>query len=1020
MFNLKKACLICLICAWRAVWGSVLAVFLLGAGIVLWLAYQPVPLDRIAPYVEGYLAERLPFSIGFERIYLTFDERPILQADGVRIRTAENGELVARVNTASMSISKRWLLLGQVRPVSLAADGFTTSLQRTPEGVFLGEIPLWQPQVLPRAAKFEPVRWLNHWRQNPGIWRQLERLELKNLNLALADLTRQTDWTLRDANLTLEQSQQQVIGERLVLTADVVQAGMATPVPVRIEASHAENATTADVIVRLEDINSELAAAYLPAKYMDRFQAQGSLGIDMQWQQDKGWQEQNLLLDLADVTINAPELYAYPVSFTSVQLKGQRYQDADRMVIESLTARDADGVVWQASGALNGLEQPENQVQLDIQLRTDSDLSLAQVKHYLPEQELDKIAKWLNEKVRSGESDFLEIRFAGDPGVFPHCRKTCGLELDGRVKTAEVRFLENTAYANANGADFNIRRDVLTVNIPNGTWAGQATTNTIIKLGNMFTPPEEDVHLAVSGTAQGQLAPLLAELQKVPEIESIPQAQGQQQARLSIKMPIKPGDIPTPIEEMQFDIASTVRNLRYAVPELANRTYSAPRATFKLVGQQVTLQTQSGQLDTIPLAIDYTSDLKAPDTSPVLKLEGEYPLAEAPASEMLQAAGSLPFKATLDFVDADQFDIDLTADATQASLTLPQLNWQKPRQQALSIQAAGRLNTQASQPALDIKTLALNGEGIKAQGRISNALSDNRTLSFQPFQLGEHDLDVLTLTPQKLEVKGQTFDGRGIDLFAESDVVPAAIDINVANYLLPKNKLTKLEADFQQQDDIWQQGSFMAYIDGKGLFANIKPHENGKREVTISIEDTGLTMAGLGLHQGFAGGRLTGKMMLDDKNLGTGHIIVQNLRLVEVPLMARLLATLTLDPLLDLKQGLLFREVDIPLGFEPDGIALERGALKGPSMDMYLDGKYTYDSKVNIDGRLIPANTLNRLISDIPLVGSLLTGSQEGLLVADFKIKGAATDPDISVQPLSLITPGLLKDIFRGLTGDQK
>ena len=67
---------------------------------------------------------------------------------------------------------------------------------------------------------------------------------------------------------------------------------------------------------------------------------------------------------------------------------------------------------------------------------------------------------------------------------------------------------------------------------------------------------------------------------------------------------------------------------------------------------------------------------------------------------------------------------------------------------------------------------------------------------------------------------------------------------------------------------------------------------------------------------------------------------------------------------------------------------------------------------------MIPAEGLNQVVSKIPLIGTILTGSQEGLSVANFSILGSFKDPSVSVNPLSLITPGLLKDFFSGIMGD--
>jgi hypothetical protein len=77
-------------------------------------------------------------------------------------------------------------------------------------------------------------------------------------------------------------------------------------------------------------------------------------------------------------------------------------------------------------------------------------------------------------------------------------------------------------------------------------------------------------------------------------------------------------------------------------------------------------------------------------------------------------------------------------------------------------------------------------------------------------------------------------------------------------------------------------------------------------------------------------------------------------------------------------------------------------------------------NKLDIEGSLIPVQGLNKIVSKIPIVGHIITGSQDGVLVADFKVRGDYDDPDVSVNPLSVVTPGLLKDIFGAITGKKK
>jgi hypothetical protein len=69
--------------------------------------------------------------------------------------------------------------------------------------------------------------------------------------------------------------------------------------------------------------------------------------------------------------------------------------------------------------------------------------------------------------------------------------------------------------------------------------------------------------------------------------------------------------------------------------------------------------------------------------------------------------------------------------------------------------------------------------------------------------------------------------------------------------------------------------------------------------------------------------------------------------------------------------------------------------------------------KLNLKGSIIPSYTLNSLPGKVPLLGELLVGGKdEGVFGAKFSVRGAMDTPDIMVNPLSILTPGFLRNIF--------
>src|SRR5205085_6673847 len=74
--------------------------------------------------------------------------------------------------------------------------------------------------------------------------------------------------------------------------------------------------------------------------------------------------------------------------------------------------------------------------------------------------------------------------------------------------------------------------------------------------------------------------------------------------------------------------------------------------------------------------------------------------------------------------------------------------------------------------------------------------------------------------------------------------------------------------------------------------------------------------------------------------------------------------------------------------------------------------------RVNLRGTFVPAYTVNNFFSQIPLFGPILGGgSHEGLFAINYRVSGSTTEPKLTINPLSAIAPGFLRQIFGALDG---
>ena len=79
----------------------------------------------------------------------------------------------------------------------------------------------------------------------------------------------------------------------------------------------------------------------------------------------------------------------------------------------------------------------------------------------------------------------------------------------------------------------------------------------------------------------------------------------------------------------------------------------------------------------------------------------------------------------------------------------------------------------------------------------------------------------------------------------------------------------------------------------------------------------------------------------------------------------------------------------------------------GPAISIMMEGYVESKKWISLKGTLVPATTINRSISSIPLLGDLLVGKKvgEGVFGVSFKIKGPPKNLKTTVNPIKTLTP---------------
>ena len=222
------------------------------------------------------------------------------------------------------------------------------------------------------------------------------------------------------------------------------------------------------------------------------------------------------------------------------------------------------------------------------------------------------------------------------------------------------------------------------------------------------------------------------------------------------------------------------------------------------------------------------------------------------------------------------------------------------------------------------------------------------------------------------------------------------------------------------------KGKF-AKLDANGIFSKkekitikISKNKNGNIATYILSDRARPFIAGFSFIKGFEKGKLEFASEDLSATSSKGKIIITDFRIKEIPVLAQILSLASVTGILDTLKGEGIRFDNTVIVYENDEkfFTFKDFYGTGPSLGFIVEGRINNeDHFVSLDGNLIPAYEVNRLLSNIPILGQILTGkSGDGVFGVSFKIKGKDNNFETTINPVRTITPRFVQrfvDIFR-------
>ena len=200
------------------------------------------------------------------------------------------------------------------------------------------------------------------------------------------------------------------------------------------------------------------------------------------------------------------------------------------------------------------------------------------------------------------------------------------------------------------------------------------------------------------------------------------------------------------------------------------------------------------------------------------------------------------------------------------------------------------------------------------------------------------------------------------------------------------------------------------FDDNKHLDITLKQDEKSNDKILDVYSDIATPLlSDYKFFQGLDGGNLNYVSKFNKKN-SSSNLTINNFKLNKAPALAKILTLADLKGLTDtLKgEGISFDTLVIKYTSNPEKMDINEIFMIGPSISILIDGYVEKKSGLtSLRGTLVPAKTLNSVISKIPVVGDILIVNKvgEGVFGISFKIKGLPNNLKTTVNPVKTLTP---------------
>lgn len=1006
---------------------TLLGVLLLGAAAAWRLSQGPVSLTFLTPAIEEALNQQstgLRIEIGDTNLAWAGWERTLdIRAVDARALTAD-GRSVVSVPEISISLSARALLQGIVAPTRLELIGPRLRLVRTGAGQF--ELAFEDTGAMSEDQTRRLVRGLLPASGKNSALTYLTRVSVIGAKLTVDDRSSGTVWGSPRADIMLWRDG---IDLRAGIDMDI-DLGGDRPARLRGDAVYRPGEKKISVDARFSRVRADLLAQRLTSLRgleMVRLAFDGRATVEM---------DSSARLLSADFEVSggngrlAPSVY-WPdgLAVKSLTARGRLQQNPDFAVLDEVTL-DTGGPTITGNGVIMRVGG-NAAINAHAVMR---DMPISALSRYWPHNLAPKQRRWVTANLKDGTVGETRMEISAHAGL--DGKGGVGVDsLNGTLQFegATIHYLKPLPPARkvSGSAAFDLQRFIFT--IAKGSLNGINSESGRVSLTKLDTDNEHaQIELVLRGPLQSALR-----LIDHPEFKLAGRVgidagatTGEMATRLVLDFPL---GLRVSLDEVNIAAASNLRDV--TVPDFI-RGHGITDGVLTLRVDKTGLEVKgTAKLGPAAVALEWYEDFE--DTASIrrrYRLEGTLNEEQRKALGMAFSPylrGPVDVEASLLETARGSGEAAVKLGLKPATLEIPLSGWSKPSGAEGIAWLTLRLGEGRTVETIgfDVRTA-----GLKSNGSVAFARGD------KPFQVV-----VRQFVAGANDVSGritERADG-GYDVVLEGSRLDAAPflrfddDDGAATDLPPLYLSTRLDRMWYGPgapvDNIVgtlsYDGKAWREIDLNGTLGDVHRitlrlgGEGPVRKMWFSSSNAGVALRRLGFFENIRDGAMIISGERDASKADApwqGRLMITDFRLVDAPLLARILSLASLTGFVDAiqGQGIAFARFDMPYTFKDKLLVVKKARSLGSALGFTATGKIDFGRDVlKLNGTVVPASTLNTMFGKIPLLGPILTGSEGGVFGVTYRIDGPLKEPTVTVNPLSALAPGVLRDLLGVLTG---